>query len=507
VAGETVRERLAGRKMLLTGASGFLGKTVLAALLRSATEVGELVVLLRAASDSAARQRLLDEVLGSEMFSGAAAEAVRARLDDGRIRALPGDLEVDGCGASAAEAWAGIDTVIHCAATVSFEEPLDDALVLNSFGPARLLRRLHEHGSDPHFVHVSTAYVADRNTGEVLEDGMAHHGLAALDPGAMLAEARGWREAAERESRAEPRRGRFAKAAERDAARRGGIDAGERAEQLRRRWLQERLSRQGRRRAIELGWPDTYALSKALGERLLAETSERTTVIRPTIIESALEQPTPGWLEGIKVADPLILAYASRGLTHLPGRTGNVIDIVPVDHVANACVVAAAHPPRGALRTLAIGSSARNPLAIGELAEQIRAYFLREPLLGRSGRPIEIGELRFVDREVALRHTVRRERIAAAMAKLAIASPVRLPQEKLLRANRAAAARVTRMVKIYGAYTELNCIFDDANACRLAAALPDSDRAELPFDTAAIDWDEYLQEIHLPQVRRLAEAR
>jgi hypothetical protein len=59
------------------------------------------------------------------------------------------------------------------------------------------------------------------------------------------------------------------------------------------------------------------------------------------------------------------------------------------------------------------------------------------------------------------------------------------------------------MVKIYGAYTELDCVFDDANASRLGVRLTEADRAELSFDTAAIEWGSYLQEIHLPQVRRL----
>ena len=61
------------------------------------------------------------------------------------------------------------------------------------------------------------------------------------------------------------------------------------------------------------------------------------------------------------------------------------------------------------------------------------------------------------------------------------------------------------MVKIYGAYTELDCVFDDANALRARSARCRRRPAELPFDTAAIDWDAYLQEIHLPQVRRLAD--
>lgn len=505
LAGERVRDRLAEKKIVLTGASGFLGKAVMATLLRSGGEIGQLVVLLRAPSATAARQRLLDDVLAGDGFTGVPIGEIHEKLDAGRILALPCDLEADDLGDPGEGAWAGVDVAIHCAATVSFEEALDDALNLNAFGPTRLLERLRGAGSEPHFVHVSTAYVADRNAGEILEED-THHGLAGLDPEAMLAEARQWRGAAEDESSAAELSRRFAKAAARDAAQRSGMDAAERAEELRRRWVQERLSRRGRRRAIELGWADTYALSKAIGERMLTARSTRTTVIRPTIIESALQLPAPGWLEGIKVADPLILAYASRGLTHLPGRASNVIDIVPVDHVANACVVAAAHPPETALRMLALASSARNPISIGELAAQIRRYFLREPLRGRNGSPIEIGELKFVDRSVALRRTVRRERLARGAAKLAMASPVDLPQERMLRSTRALAERVTRMVEIYGAYTELNCVFDDANTVRLAAALHPADREELPFDTAAIEWDEYLQEIHLPQVHRLAEA-
>jgi fatty acyl-CoA reductase len=491
--GQRVRDRLTGKSVLLTGASGFLGKAVLGALLRHGGGTRRLVVLLRADDEAAARRRLLDEVLVAEPLAG---------LDGRRVEVIAGDLREDR--AAAGEAWSGIDTVIHCAATVSFEEPLDDALELNSFGPARLHERLRRAGSDPHFVHVSTAYVADRRSGEVLEDGLPHHALAGLDPELMLAEARQWREAAELESRAEPQASRFAKAAERDASMREGLDAAERAEELRRRWLLERLSRRGRRRALVEGWPDTYALSKALGERLLSECAGRATIVRPTIIESALRQPRPGWLEGIKVADPLILAYAARGLTHLPGKAANRIDIVPVDHVAHACVVAAAHPPEGKLRTITIASSARNPLAIGELAVHIREYFRRNPLPGRGGKQIQIGELQFVERRAALRRTLRREQLAAGLARLAIASPVRIPQERLLRGNRALAERVTRMVKIYGAYTELDCVFDDANARALYRSLPEADRAELPFDTAAIEWEDYLQRVHLPEVRKLA---
>ncbi len=334
----------------------------------------------------------------------------------------------------------------------------------------RLLESLREAGARPHFVHVSTAYAADCRGALVGEDAPIHPALAALDAEAMLARAREWR--AEEE----------------------GVGGDVRAER--------RLAERGRRCAVEAGWPDTYALSKALGERLLGERSERTTIVRPTIIESALRRPRPGWVEGIKVADPLILAYAARGLTHLAGRGSNVIDIVPVDHVANACVAAALYPPAAGTRALAVASSSRNPLTIGELAAHIRAYFRAEPLRRRNGAEIEIGELRFVSRREALRRATSRQRLAAAAALLPPPA-----NRRRMRRNASLAAQVTRMVGIYAPYTELSCAFEDASARALAAAMSPADREALDFDPASIDWTEYLQGIHLPAVRRMAESR
>src|SRR5262249_30838467 len=181
----------------------------------------------RAPPDAAPSRRLREEVLGSEPLAVLPPGAVAEMLDGGRLTALAGDLAADGeTPVREGGPWPDTDTVLHCAATVSFEEPLDLAMELNSFGPRRLLERLRAAGSDPHFVHVSTAYVADRSRAEIGEDDPPHPALAALDPEQLLAEARAAREEAERESRSEPLSGRFAAAAGRDAARREGLDAG-----------------------------------------------------------------------------------------------------------------------------------------------------------------------------------------------------------------------------------------------------------------------------------------
>lgn len=500
-----VKERLAGASVLLTGGSGFLGKAVLAALLEHGEDLKQLTVLLRAEDGGAAQRRLTREVLENEAFSSVAKASIREKIDSGRLRGVAGDLEADDLAERAGDGLGGIDIVIHCAASVSFEEALDDAVGVNVLGPARLFDGLSAAGSTPHFIHVSTAYAGDCHQATVREDDVRHGGLASLDPDQMLTVSGEWREQAEQESRHAKQEKELRRAAERDVAHHRANDALARAEELRQRWVHQRLAREGRRYAIAAGWPDTYALTKAAAERLLAERSPRTTIVRPSIIESALRTPHPGWLEGLKVADPLILAYAARGLTHLPGKAQNRIDIVPVDLVANACVAAAAYPPSEALRTVAITSTAENPLTLGELAEHARAHFGPEPLHTRDGTAIKIGDLKFVDRRSALRHTIRRERLLGIAADAVAFSPLPVSTEKALRRNRALAARVTRMVKIYGPYTELNCTFDNHNADTLARTLTPGDRAALPFDAAGFDWTEYLQGIHLPRVHRMAE--
>ena len=62
------------------------------------------------------------------------------------------------------------------------------------------------------------------------------------------------------------------------------------------------------------------ALSKAIGERtLLGANPKQLTIVRPAIVESALNTPYPGWMESLKVADPIMLGY---GAGIIPGRFG-----------------------------------------------------------------------------------------------------------------------------------------------------------------------------------------
>ena len=63
-------------------------------------------------------------------------------------------------------------------------------------------------------------------------------------------------------------------------------------------WVTKRLIEYGRSRARSLGWPDVYTFTKAMGERAVEELAAGEdlplSIVRPSIIESALLHPFPG---------------------------------------------------------------------------------------------------------------------------------------------------------------------------------------------------------------------
>ena len=70
------------------------------------------------------------------------------------------------------------------------------------------------------------------------------------------------------------------------------------------------------------------------------------TIVRPSIVESALAKPRPGWIRGFRMADPVILSYAHGLLKEFPGVPKGIIDVIPVDLVTAAIIAVAAHSPR-----------------------------------------------------------------------------------------------------------------------------------------------------------------
>jgi nucleoside-diphosphate-sugar epimerase len=146
------QDRIASQ-ILLTGATGFLGMEVLARLLERSDH--EVLCLVRAPDEAAAEERL-DDVLAKLYLD--------ASPYRGRVHALPGDL-IKGVSAPDAE----IDVVCHCAASIAFDLPLDEAREINVDGTRAILDLAQDVGAR-RFVHVSTAYVAGTHSGTFTED-------------------------------------------------------------------------------------------------------------------------------------------------------------------------------------------------------------------------------------------------------------------------------------------------------------------------------------------------
>ena len=143
--------------VLLTGATGFLGMELLARLLEHGEH--EVICLVRAPDAAAADDRLA---------------SVLARLYDDpprsldRVRAIPGDVATADLGISPGDRDALISTVtsvVHCAASISFDNSLEQARSVNTAGEVRMIelsRAIAARGNLRRHLHVSTAYVAGR---------------------------------------------------------------------------------------------------------------------------------------------------------------------------------------------------------------------------------------------------------------------------------------------------------------------------------------------------------
>lgn len=154
--------------VFMTGATGFLGMEVLARLLESGDR--QVHALVRASDQAAAQERI----------EGVLRTLWRDPLPyRDRVRAVAGDVTRDGLGLAAAERAAlaeDVGAVLHCAASITFDLPLDEARAINVEGTREVVgfaRECKAFGRLERFLHVSTAYVAGRHPGTFAEDDLA----------------------------------------------------------------------------------------------------------------------------------------------------------------------------------------------------------------------------------------------------------------------------------------------------------------------------------------------
>jgi alcohol-forming fatty acyl-CoA reductase len=496
---ESIIEALAGKHLFLTGVTGFLGQVIFERLLLDFPET-RVAVLVRSQTAATALERVhyltrkpAFEVLRRRHGS----DGLLAYLDE-RVSVIDGDFT-----RAEPEIPGEIDVAIHSAATVSFDPPIDEAFQTNLLGAANLYRGVLARNA-PHLVHISTAYVAGVQKGVIPEAPLEHRVDYALEADLALRARRD----VEAQSRKPEMLAHFMSRAAKDHSRAGPSTVAQDAEERRRNWVAKRLTEYGRMRARSLGWPDVYTFTKAMGERTVEELAHDRSVplsiVRPSIIESALEHPAPGWIDGFKMADPIIRAYGLGEIPEFPGIPEGISDLIPVDYVVNAILAVAASPPVATEPAYYnVSSGSRNPLRFVELYEDVRDYFERHPLPERGRGEHKVPEWNFPG--TAKVESMLRQ--AERVTDLAERVVTHLPKS---RAMRDAVARVDRdqarveFVKrysdLYGMYTETEVVYTDDRVLALWRSLTPEDQARFPFDAAAIEWRHYLQDVHCPAV-------
>jgi len=503
-----ISESLSGKRIAITGSTGFLGTALVERLLRGVPDC-ELVLLVRPNRRSSAQRRVEREILRNDAF-----DILRSQwgeefdtICEQRISVVSGDVTSDGLGLNEDDRhlFTSCDVVIHSAATVSFDSPLDSSIEINLLGPNRIIQLLKDMEVRPHLVAVSTCYVAGNRRGAANEELLAGTPFQVdVDWRAEVDAARRTRTDLDARSRIPEELSNFHKGAREELGAAGLPMLAAKTEQLRVAWVNDQMVEAGRSRATSLGWPDVYTYSKALGETALVELHGDIpiSIVRPSIIESAWSQPSPGWIRGFRMAEPLIVSFAKGELNTFPGYPEGIIDVIPVDMVAAAIIAVAAKGPAEEPEVFQVASGSTNPLQFKKLLNTAMEWFGDNPVYDANGHPTASTEWKYAGSsglEEQLHRVVKAFDIAA---KVINRLPIRGENSftSKFAERRQNLDQIKGYVDIYGAYGKCEALYGIERTLSLWNSLPLEDQQQFGFDPSIIDWHHYITEVHLPTV-------
>ncbi|KAK4591650.1 hypothetical protein RGQ29_016186 [Quercus rubra] len=481
---------LRGKNYLITGATGFLGKAFIEKLLRTIPDVGKIFLLIKAKDKEAAIHRLKTEILDSELFKcleqmhGESFKAFMMRKlipVAGNVCELNLGMDLNTTNEIAKE----VDVIINSAGNTNFDERYDVAVNTNARGPSRLLGFAKKCKKLGLFLHVSTAYVNGEREGLIMEKPF-HLGQTIVGESVTL----------ETQPVSIPMLDIIA---EIELASDLKLSVNENE-------VSQKMKELGMQRAKIFGWQNTYVFTKAMGEMLINSMrgDVPVVIIRPSVIESSIKEPFPGWIQGNRMLDPLILSY---GKGHLPGFLADpkaIIDVVPLDMVVNASIAAIAKHGIAAkpeLNVYHVGSSAVNPLLFHDLFKFSCDHFTCSPLMDSKGKNICIKGMKFfssmdnfssyISDEIAQRSGL----MDAAITDSKLRGKLAIKCKKIVE-------HVVHLAKIYEPYTVDRGRFDNRNTQKLMEGMSLEEMRDFGHNVGCINWENYILNVHIPGFRR-----
>ena len=515
-----------GKVLLITGGTAFLGQPMLAKILTTLPDVGKIYLLIRSRTDStgkrtSAQGRLEKELLASDVFASLR-EQHGENFDawaQQKLIAVEGDLTDARLGFSDAEyerLQSEVQVFINIAGLVDFDPPFDDSLWGNALA-AKHVVNFAGGCRDAVFLHVSTAYVCGSQPGRVPEElplpyaeyaAQLHEKTGTAIPETLSAEIEGLlalSETIHAEAESAEKLAEFEEVAK--TQRKGTRKALEtQVEELKSEWLTERLVEAGLTHARSRGWNDTYTYMKFLAEQMVMELRGDlpTAIVRPSIIESSLSEPMPGWLGKFRMSEPLIVGFGKGRLPDFPADPNIILDIIPVDFVVNAILAAAeATARRGGIEVYHVATGTQNPLYFRSIVQATYEYFLKHPML-EDGKPVAVPIWRYPSLEEFQRKLDSRMRLVD----IAIQTLGKLPTRAARRKRRQLVVKqsgikaLLHYIRIYAPYTRTNFEFETEKMQGLYNGLSPTEQQRFNFNVSQIHWKQYFQEIHIPGIKR-----
>ena len=510
----SIRKAMAGKRVMLIGVTGFIGKVWLANTLRDLPNIGKLYLLIRRQKSNPAQQRFQKMIEESPVFDPLFDEygGELGKFLAEKIEIVEGDISQPELGLEPVVAQGlkrGLDLIVNSSGLTDFNPDLRDALAANVDSAYHLVQfvRASDHAA---LLHLSTCYVAGERDGRVSECIRPNYtpaSVADFDAEKEWYALHDFVEAAEKRAEGPDVTDELRQQALGKSHAAKGLAGAALENQIRKnriRWLKTYLTEAGTKRAKELGWPNTYTLTKSLAESLITKYGAvlPIAIVRPAIVETSVSKPFRGWNEGINTSASLSYLLGTS-FRQLPSNERKRLDIIPVDAVcAGMTLIAAALIERRHEPLYQLATSVTNPCDMGRSIEltslghrkHYRAQEGLEYWLRLRLDAIPVSKARYNRMSAPAQRMIIRT-IQAVMSPLTVKKPLAKTERNL--------ERVEKLIELFEPFilhNEHDFIAD--NVEKLSAALVEAERETFSYDTASLDWFEYWIDIHIPALRR-----
>ncbi|MYG00622.1 AMP-binding protein [Candidatus Poribacteria bacterium] len=519
-----------GKVLLITGGTAFLGQPMVAKILTTLPDVQKIYLLIRSRVESngkvtSAKERFEKELLTSDVF-----DALRQIHGDqfetwvkGKVAPVEGELTDERLGFNDEDYQRlqnEVDVFINIAGLVQFDPPFDASLKGNALA-AKHVVTFAKGCSNAIFLHVSTAYVCGDNPGTVPEElhppyeqyAQQQNEKSETKIPSTLSEEIDYlltlNQSIRDEAETPEQITHFQEIAQKQikADKRGSRKNIETlVKQAKADWLEERLVKAGLEHARTRGWNDTYTYMKFLAEQVIMELHGDlpTAIVRPSIIESSIAEPHPGWLGKYRMSEPLIVGFAKGRLPDFPADPDIILDIIPVDFVVNAMLAAAeAIAKRGGIEVYHVATGTQNPLYFRGIVEATYGYFVENPMM-ENGKPISVPVWTYPSLEEFKKKLDGKMRLLDTAIKALTLLPFKSAKRKRRRLfiKQSSIKAALHYIQIYAPYTRTNFEFETNKLQELYNALSSEEQQNFNFDVSQIAWKQYFQEIHIPGIKR-----